>query len=67
MHNDTFDDLCRMIDYYLEHDTEREIIAQLGQNEVLTKHTLDKRVPLYYELMENFGNKKPVMHYFGKE
>ena len=65
MHNDSLDDLCRIIDYYLKHENEREKIALTGQAKILNKHCLSHRIPLYYELMKNYGDKKPINHYFG--
>lgn len=51
MHNDTLGDLRRLIDYYLQHDAEREAIAAYGQNTVLRYHTLEQRTKEYFEVI----------------
>lgn len=42
-------DLCEKIDYYLEHEDEREQIARFGQQRVLEDHTINIRVKEYLE------------------
>ena len=51
MHDDTFDDLVRKIDFYLEHDDVREEMAVRGQRNVLRYHTLEQRVAEYWQVM----------------
>ncbi|MBI5741870.1 MAG: glycosyltransferase [Nitrospirae bacterium] len=41
---DNQEDLAGLVRYYLEHEDEREKIALAGYNEVLGKHTYDRRV-----------------------
>lgn len=51
IYDGTYEDLERKIEYYLEHDEEREKIAVAGQEEVLKNHTLTVRVKQYLEEM----------------
>jgi len=44
---DGYEDLCEKIDYYLEHEDEREKVALEGQREVFSKHTINVRVCEY--------------------
>lgn len=41
---ESYEDLISKIDYYLEHDDEREAIAQNGYQKVKENHTYEKRV-----------------------
>jgi hypothetical protein len=52
MHDDTFDNLVRKIDFYLERDGVREEMAVHGQRNVLRYHTLEQRVTEYWQVME---------------
>jgi len=45
----TYEDLVNKINYYLNHNYEREQIALEGQKEVLRKHTINIRVNQYLE------------------
>lgn len=77
MHNDSLSDLCRMIDYYLEHEKERERLAKIGQDYVLKYHSLEQRVHEYWHVLHtlyynntnslisttNHGNPVPVWAY----
>lgn len=55
-------DLYKKIDYYVNHDYEREVIARAGQEEVLKKHTIYHKVKIYekyfYELAGDRINKQ---------
>ncbi len=51
-YDDTFDELLRKIDFFLEHDNLRERIAFLGQKNILRYHTLEQRVSEYWQVME---------------
>jgi len=53
-------DLFEKIDFYLEHEETREVMAAQGQKEVLDKHTLAHRIPQYWEVMEEFMRMKNV-------
>lgn len=67
VHNDQLDDLCRLIDYYLEHEDEREAIAAEGQKQVLQYHTLEQRVREYWEIMQSLvDNTVPECVAFGE-
>lgn len=45
-------ELFALIDYYLNHDEERESIAQKGYNLVISKHTYDNRVEEMLECIQ---------------
>jgi spore maturation protein CgeB len=47
-------ELFALIDYYLSHDQERELIAQKGYNMVISKHTYDNRVREMLEYIHGF-------------
>lgn len=51
-HDDSLETLCRIIDYYLEHDDQREFVAKLGQQEILRYHTLEQRVREYWHVLQ---------------
>lgn len=59
IHLDTYEDnfnaLCAKIDYYLEHEEEREQIAIQGHQEVLVHHLLLHRIRDMIDLMESNG------------
>jgi hypothetical protein len=55
-YDDTYDDMARKIDHYLENGQEREKIARTGQVEVLRGHTLEVRTPQYWNLMEDYDD-----------
>ncbi|MBA3871140.1 MAG: glycosyltransferase [Anaerolineae bacterium] len=46
------DDLRRKVRYYLDHDTEREAIAQRARDHVYAHHTYDQRVERLEELVD---------------
>jgi len=65
MHTDTLQDLCDKIDYYLEHEEKRELIAKNGQNKVLYYHTLEQRIKEYWEVMQLVHENKDMSNYNG--
>ena len=52
-YDDTYDDLVDKIRYWLDHDKERELIAAAGHAEVMANHTLKKKLPEYWAVMED--------------
>lgn len=46
------DDLNRLIDYYLDHDEERQKLAKKGKDAVLKNHTFKKRVKHILEIID---------------
>lgn len=68
MHDDSFNDLCRLIDYYLEHEKEREQIAKQGQELILRHHTLEVRAKEYWLAMRLlFENQLKTLEFFTEE
>ncbi len=55
----TEEELFDKVDYYLKHDDEREQIAKVGQELVLSKHTYKHRCDFVLETI--FGNSKPIL------
>lgn len=53
------EELFEKVDYYLNHDDERERIARAGQELVLSKHTYRHRCDFILETV--FGNSKPLL------
>lgn len=49
----TKEDLKEKVDYYLEHDEEREKLAKRGQEIVLSQHTFKERVGAIIRVLEN--------------
>ena len=47
------DDLVRKISYFLEHDEEREAIAQAGQARTLREHTYAHRMEELVDVLED--------------
>ena len=56
---DGLDDMVEKAKYYLEHDDEREKIAQAGYEEVMAKHTIQHRVDVI--LNEFMKSKVPAL------
>jgi hypothetical protein len=50
-HDNTFEDMCAKIDFYLREDRLREYIARSGQRQVLIYHTLEQRVKEYWKVL----------------
>lgn len=50
----THDEMIDKARYYLEHDEEREKIAQAGYEEVMAKHTIDHRVNRILDELKSF-------------
>ena len=46
------EDTVRLVDYFLEHETERQAIAQNGQREVYSKHTYKERAGQILKFMQ---------------
>ena len=53
------DDLCRRIDYYLEHDDERKAIASRGMKKVSQCHTYDRRIAEIFGTVSGSTSLKP--------
>jgi len=47
----SINDLKSKVEYYLEHEKEREKIAKCGQDEIMKNHTIEVRVKQYIEAM----------------
>ena len=66
-HDDTLPDLCAKIDFYLEHEVEREHIASAGQKQILQYHTLEQRIKEHWQVMrliyENRAGELPAGAY----
>jgi hypothetical protein len=50
----TYEGLTEKLNYWLSRDIEREQIALRGKEAIYEKHLLSQKIPLYWELMENF-------------
>jgi spore maturation protein CgeB len=50
----TPEECAEMIQYYLEHDEEREAIARAGQQRTLRDHTYDKRMQELVDIVQNY-------------
>ncbi|MHA2086482.1 MAG: glycosyltransferase family protein [Candidatus Thorarchaeota archaeon] len=63
IYDNTFDDLCRKLDYWLDpkQEDKRKEIALAGQAEVLKNHTLKVRLKQYWKLMAEYesSNNRP--------
>lgn len=46
-----FEDLKKKIDYYIEHESEREVIRKAGQQRVLKDHTYNNRVQTVLDMI----------------
>jgi spore maturation protein CgeB len=46
------EDTVRLVDYFLEHEVERQAIAQNGQQEVYSKHTYKERANQILKFMQ---------------
>lgn len=53
------DDCIEKAKYYLSHDAEREAIAQVGYEEVIKNHTIQKRVDV---ILNEFLNARKLVH-----
>jgi len=50
----TVDDLVSLIQYYTEHDQQREIIAAAGQQRTLNEHTYENRMRTLVDIVNNY-------------
>ena len=50
----TPEECAEMVQYYLEHDEEREAIACAGQQRTLRDHTYDRRMPELVDIVQNY-------------
>jgi spore maturation protein CgeB len=58
---DGLDDMIEKAKYYLDHDEEREKIAQAGYEEVMAKHTIQHRIDVILsEFMKSRQSKEAV-------
>jgi len=57
-YNDSFEEMEAKIRYWLkpENENRREEIAIAGQRDVLTYHTLERRIPQYWRIMHSIQN-----------
>jgi hypothetical protein len=57
-YNDTYEELEKLIRFWLrpENEAKREEIARAGQEDVLKYHTLERRIPQYWRIMQAIQN-----------
>lgn len=57
-YNDSYEELEAKIRFWLapENEVKREEIARAGQEDVLTYHTLERRIPQYWRIMQAIQN-----------
>lgn len=55
---DSMEEMVKKARYYIEHDDEREAIAQAGYEEVMKKHTIDHRVSVMLDKINELVKEK---------